>query len=988
MTSPRTVNRTSSAIRWAILIALLVLVAVVLLMKPGRPSAEELYRQALKAWIDRDYAHSEQRAVAAFTLQPNMEKAILLAARSAQKTDQPKAAARHFHYLLDVSDSATTDSVTEAGVFFLNRGELSTAEAAFRRALALDPAQLEANDRLAYLMRMTGRYFEAEAFHRNLIRQGRASADILIALAEGDTLAPNAAIRDWLQQCHADFPNDPLPLVGLAKAALFENQNEVAADLARQAIDRDNGLAAAWVILGQALLETNAHEQLIRTAWPQETSADRSERDLPLIESHPGTWFVRGRWLRSRNDLHGAARCLAETIRRSPLHRAATYQLLQVLQELNITDAVALAKARTVSLDQLADAVQSFHTDRKAAAIQPIANWMEAHSHALEAVGWASLSLHLDSRNDWAADVLRRVQQEGNIEGSEETPQALVAAAERFGIPDVGSAPDETTVNTSKSAIRTDVSFHNSAAEAGLNFRYVNSGNPAEAIVYIQESNGGGAGVIDFDNDGWPDLYFPQGGTWPPENHAAAPIDQLFRNRQGQHFRNVTNEAGLREPDFGQGVAVGDWNNDGFADVFVGNIGANRLFVNNGDGTFTDRSEHITGDTQSWTTSCLIADLNGDGLADLYGVNYLSGQDVFTRLCRGPDGKPGVCTPDLFDGAADEVFLNSGDGQFAVQPESRVAMSEGKGLGIVAFASDASPALNLFVANDQVPNFYFVNRSTDDRIAFEEHGIASGLALDRDGNGQACMGIAADDADGDGRIDLFVTNFHNESNTLYRSHGHGLFFDETQRAGLRDPSFALLGFGTQFLDADMDGQPDLVVANGHVKRSSDQTPYRMRPQFFQNLDGRFQEVPAEILGPWFQQGYLGRALATLDWNRDGLPDFVTTSLDAPVALLTNRSIAAGHFLAVSLRGVDSSRDAIGTSVRVRAGNRMRVRQLTAGDGFQACNQRQIIFGLADNKQIDEVSVSWPSGLQQTFHNLSVDSEILIIEGRPTCFSRQ
>lgn len=251
------------------------------------------------------------------------------------------------------------------------------------------------------------------------------------------------------------------------------------------------------------------------------------------------------------------------------------------------------------------------------------------------------------------------------------------------------------------------------------------------------------------------------------------------------------------------------------------------------------------------------------------------------------------------------------------------------------------------------------------------------------GKAQASMGVAADDADGDGLIDLFVTNFYNEYNTLYRQLPGGVFADVSNTARLKEPSLAKLGFGTQFIDADLDGWPDLVVANGHVDDfRSHGIPYRMQPQFFANVGaGRFTELPAEQLGGYFQQELLGRGLARVDWNRDGREDFVVSNLNSPACLVTNQTPETGHFLAIQLRGVESNRDAIGAVVKITAKGVTRTKQLTAGDGYQASNQRQLLFGLADNVTVDVLSVRWPSGREQTFQNIPVDSEFMLVEGR-------
>jgi ASPIC and UnbV/FG-GAP-like repeat len=385
--------------------------------------------------------------------------------------------------------------------------------------------------------------------------------------------------------------------------------------------------------------------------------------------------------------------------------------------------------------------------------------------------------------------------------------------------------------------------------------------------------------------------------------------------------------------------------------------------------------------------SAVFADFNGDQLPDLYEVNYLAG-DYLTRICTSEAlHGPRSCEPDLFPAQKDRLFLNRGDGTFEdVSSRAGIDVPDGKGLGCLAFRLEGDSRLSLFVANDTTANFLFVNvTETPGSIPrFEERGVISGCAYDINGRAQATMGIAADDADGDGLLDLYVTNFYNEYNVLYRQQPGGMFLDDSGRSGLKEPSVPMLGFGTQFLDADLDGWPDLVVANGHIDDFSGQgTPNRMVPQFFSNRGGgRFVELKGETPGEFFDKELLGRGLAKLDWNRDGREDFVISNLDTPATLVTNTTEGAGHSVCLQFRGVDSARDAIGTIVEFTCEGRRRVCQLTAGDGYCATNQRQMVLGLGKSDTLEELTVKWPSGLVQRFDKLSTGREWLLIEGRP------
>ena len=433
-------------------------------------------------------------------------------------------------------------------------------------------------------------------------------------------------------------------------------------------------------------------------------------------------------------------------------------------------------------------------------------------------------------------------------------------------------------------------------------------------------------------------------------------------------------------------MTVGDVSQDGFADLYVANIGSNSLFLNNGDGTFIDVTRVSGAAGAEWTSGCVLADINGDTLTDIYAVNYLGGDALRTRRCL--KFSPNRCAPDQYPSESDRLYLNKGDGHFQEITESAGIIDvDGRGLGIVAADFDDSHRISLFVGNDMTYNFLFVNQtavrgaapSFSERAAFA--GSGGRFASDAP---KASMGIAVGDANGDGLFDLFITNFYRESNNLYVQRPDHAFSDATRAANLEEPSIQMLGCGTQFLDGELDGFLDLIVTNGHVHDPLEQgIPYQMSPEFYSNAGrGKFVKLSPRTVGEFFGGKYLGRALARLDWNRDGLEEACISHLTSPVALLQNRTRDPGRYLAVSLVGVDCDRDAIATTVRVISGERSWVRQLTAGDGYQCSNQRQLVFGLGMLEHVDRVEVNWPSGRRQFFSDVTVGRQYVIVEGRP------
>jgi hypothetical protein len=510
---------------------------------------------------------------------------------------------------------------------------------------------------------------------------------------------------------------------------------------------------------------------------------------------------------------------------------------------------------------------------------------------------------------------------------------------------------------------------------------------PGQTGVRMLESTGGGVGVIDFDRDGFPDLFLTQGEDWKLNSEVPSPSDQyrdrLLRN-QGDSFQDVTMLSGMpMEGGFGQGCCAGDFNNDGFADLYVANIGANQLLINNGDGTFTDHTALAGLTGEAWTSSCLIADLDNDGNPDLFDVNYVEGKRLFSMVCNEH-----TCSPQHYTSAQDHLHLANGEGTVRFIDRSKTQIG-GPGLGLVAFrvedeSGQNGQGLSLFIANDQQPNFFLRNRSGERQgsLLFEDTAFLSGLAVNHEGRKTACRGVASGDANGDGLLDLFVTNYKHEANNLYLQGAGGLFVDGIGGTGLQHPGIPYVGWGTQFLDADNDGDLDLVVANGHVGEfETEGVEYKMPTQLFANQGpARFDLVPAQTAGEFFGKKVLGRSLATLDWNRDGRMDFVLSSIAAPVALLTNHTEDAGNFVSVRLSAVSTARDAIGSFVSIQTDTRLSRKQLTAGDGFQASNERLLTFGIGSDTSVRKLTIEWPSGLRQELPDLPANATINVVEG--------
>jgi tetratricopeptide (TPR) repeat protein len=939
------------------------------------PNIDELVASAEVALEREDFTRAQQLASEILNFQPENAAALLIAGKCLDAEGRSIAAIEALSKVPPGQRPYSAEAAYLAGnIWFLKLHQPMDAETSYRLALREDPASAEVNERLGILLGVTGQWWRQISPSLTAIRAGRVARINLFVLA----LAENAIDIDAAAM-FADSTSDPLALMARARLAKEDGHNEVAIDLLKRAIHSAPELVQAHVLLGTIQFESGDENEFAN--WRD---------NLPLsANDHPGIWVLRGNWASRHERPQIALRCYCEAVQRDPNHPHALYQAAKILTSMGKAEQAAPFLDRAKTLQQFINATKAADTEDTLAETQVAATLAESLGNYWEAYGWASLAASHRTKPEWAREVTSRVKTGyPNLPLQRTHPNHNPAKAYDYRdlpLPEVVNSQSAPLTPGPNNGSTVQFSFQDRAETAGINFQYFGgSSDVSNGTKHMHRVMGGGIAVLDFNGDDLPDIYLTQGGEQPLKESTSDHIDRLFLNAGQGRFMDVTASCGISENGYSQGVAVGDLDSDGFPDLLIANIGRNRLYHNNGDGTFSDISHSAGFDNSDWTTSCSIADLSGDGLPELYLVNYLQGPDLFTRSC-GKEGR--VCLPQHFSAADDRLYWNEGNGSFRdITDSSGINVPHGKGLGIVVGRFGYSSHLNVFVANDTVANFYFQNQGPgkDGMPKFRENALVSGLALNHTGTTQACMGVAAGDADGDGAIDLFVTNFHGEPNTLYRQRKDSTFDDETLKWKLDRPSLSKLGFGTQFLDADLDGRLDLIVANGHIDNFSHdgRTEYQMRAQFFENRGtAGFREIDAGLLGSYFAKKLLGRSMARLDWNRDGKEDVVVMHLDAPVALLENTTPQSGRFLALKLCGVQSNRDAIGAIVSVATRNRTVTRQLTAGDGFQASNERILVFGLGDDSTVSKVTVAWPSGLRDEFTNLPADSRWIVVEGR-------
>lgn len=533
--------------------------------------------------------------------------------------------------------------------------------------------------------------------------------------------------------------------------------------------------------------------------------------------------------------------------------------------------------------------------------------------------------------------------------------------------------------------------FEDVTAKSGLDRFHHRSGSKSKN--YILESPSGGVALLDYDRDGWLDIYLVNGSTFEALRGSEPPPQAaLFHNDRNGAFSDVTAKAGVGNGRWGFGAVVGDFDDDGWPDLYVTNYGSNRLYRNNHDGTFTDVAQRAGVQLGAWTTAATFGDYDRDGDLDLFVTGY-----VDYDLANPPDpehlgigknfceyrGKPVMCGPRGLKGVRDFLFRSNGDGTF-----SEVAASAGVDdpSGFYGFAAtfldlDDDGWLDLAVANDSTPNYLYRNKHDG---TFEDVSYPAGFALNEYGREQAGMGLAAGDYDNDGRLDLYVTHFSDDYNTLYRNEGEGFFMDLTFQLGLGEATIPFLGWGTSFLDYDNDGFRDLFVANGHVYTAIDEydwgTTWAQRPLLFHNLNGeRFELLPA-ARGSGLGTVVAARGAAVGDLDNDGRVDVVINCADSQPLVLKNVTERPGHWISLALEGGNgSSSDAIGAKILLQAGGKTLRGDVISGGSYASQSDLRVHFGLGSASKVDSLEIQWPSGRRQTVKDLAADRVVKLVE---------
>jgi enediyne biosynthesis protein E4 len=569
---------------------------------------------------------------------------------------------------------------------------------------------------------------------------------------------------------------------------------------------------------------------------------------------------------------------------------------------------------------------------------------------------------------------------------NEDTMRGLTALLAAFAL----AAGATVTGSSIRGSTASTVTFRDVTQQSGIRFVH---NNGAFGKKFLPETLGPGVAFIDYDNDGWPDIFLVNGMDWPGHTQKHT-TPKLYHNNHDGTFTDVTHKAGLDVEMYGMGVAVGDYDNDGFDDLFVTALGQSRLFHNNRNGTFTDVTQKagLSG-RRELSTSAAWVDYDKDGRLDLVVGNYVQWTPETDLFCTLDGKSKSYCTPESYKGTSARLWHNRGDGTFEeVTLKAGLGEPTSKTMGIAVLDYDNDGWPDLLFSNDTQPNKLYRNNGNG---TFSEKGVIAGIAFSEDGVARAGMGVDAADYDHSGFPSVMITNFSNQMLSLYHNEGKGLFVDEAPQSAVGRATLLTLGFGCFFFDYDLDGWPDIFIANGHIdpeiQKVQASVKYAMPPHLFRNLGkGKFEEV-TNSMGPSFTIPRVGRGAAYADVNNEGRLDLLLSTNGGPTYLFRNEvqpGSAANHSVRLKLVGTKSNRDGIGAVVRLSAGGDIQTQMLRSGSSYLSSSELVLTFGLAQRDKADNIEIRWPSGQVDHLTSVAAGQTFTITEGKGQTSARQ
>ena len=897
-------------------------------------------------------------------------------------------------------DSELFDESTQLLVtWYLELGQYQKAvtrlQAGLSRTGLAPKAKLAFERQLWALLNRLGQRQQASAIAEQLCHSGYFGREVLISLLRRGDAFPLALGNDSPSQHF--YP-------GLGMARWFFSQEEFGRALeslgtapSKKSTSDPAEHAAAAALRGRLLAELQQTDEFL--LWASEC--------VPDARQYSDYWIALGIYFFDQQQLEASAGALMEGVYLDPTDDDGCHRLARVWVALRHDKSAALMREHAIRVATLKSLVRQLSlTQPQRALTAELPAQLISIARPFEAIGWALNDLEPGNEIKHSAllQQFSKLRQDPTVIGmsseyammdmtrgtyprNEVLKQLPKPKGDNLKLSQTTTSPrtieDSAAIGGNRSF---DPTFINVASKVGLGFQWYPNPDGNLASLPMHEMMGGGIAVCDFDLDGKPDIYFAQGSGEPPEVRGAR-SNQLSRNL-GKLFVDVTQASGTVDFGYTSGIAAGDINQDGFPDLYVGSLGRNRILINNGDGTYRDATGILGNVSPQFTSSVAIADLTGDGNPELFECVYVEMQDGFRLPDRNAAGDELPPNPNDFYAEADRWYLSQGDGRMDLKLLDRQVIQPGTALGLVVTDLDGDGANDVFVANDARPN-HLLTKFASGHVTNVADLV--GLGYGFRGFSNSCMGIAAGDFNRDGRFDLHVTNFLNESNNLFLQGEGGLFSDYATRFRLNPLCEPYTGFGIKKIDLDRNGWPDFVVTNGHVfdQRSSG-IEFQMYPQVLMNEGAEFRA--AENLADYFGQQHVGRSMATIDFDGDLDLDLVVGHLDSPVALLENRTDqvnteTSNSGLQFELIGTQTERDGTGCRVVVNFSGQLFTDWVVAGDGYLSSDEAVLDFGIGDVTGVGTLEVHWPSGLKQQFEGVEPGNRYVIIEGNPEIWCR-
>ena len=846
------------------------------------------------------------------------------------------------------------------------------AEQGYRKILNAVPAASNAHRQLAYLYNRQGRRHEAATHIRELCKLGNIKQDELHALM----VIGHAIFNDPNEPAPNDRPYFPIGPAAQARVFYTAGRFQKAVETLDDEVQRPDVKPSVLAFYG--LLASEAQDDARFKWWKSAVNES--------TQNYAEFWAALGADLLGKQEFEPAIRALAEAIDRDPTDANSMRRINQALTAIGENALAEKWMDRYVRQREVTLASNKIGESQTPPLdlYETVCTGLEALDRPLEAVTWRLFQSLQERKSQDALQSLDRVRKK--IIASETSfpsqQQRLCGLElETYALPklDFSSQGSPTLPKQAASTfVATKAVFEDVAESVGLSHTYQVAAEEQPFRFALFQSLGGGAAALDYNRDGWVDVFLAQGGV-APKNGEAKESNLLYSNQDGR-FSDVTMVSQLVDRRYSIGVTSGDWNQDGFPDLVVNDIGRKLLLINNGDGTFARTEFDVDPKLEILASSVAMGDVTGDQLPDLVALHYVKDASMLDRPEVGDDGNILTVSPASFVPGVDQITVNGGDGSMKPVLVSDTEKAKSTGLGVVIANWDSKPGNDIFVGNDIRPNHLWVR---GDGNTWTDVAPIRGCAYGHGGTSTASMGIAVADFDRNGFQDIHITNFYQESASLFMNR-EGNFQDRCVQFGIQRDSSSVLGFGCQAIDYDNDSLPDLAVTNGNIEKAPGE-PLEQSPQLFANTGKKFALTPVRDSSNYWQGKYLGRGMMRFDFDQDGKEDLLVTHLGKPTALIANRTPNQNHYLTIQLVGVTNERDAVGTKITITAGDLTRSAWLVGGDGYLCRNEATIHFGLGSKTTIDELVVTWPSGTTQAFHDLDTDARVMIVENSSSLF---